>query len=411
MESLAMLSMHTSPLAQPGTGDGGGMNVYVRQLATALARRGVRCDVYTRADSPDVPAVARVEPNFLLHHIAAGPLAPVPKRQLAEHIAEFTDGVSQRFTNCHTPEALHANYWLSGVAGHELKHQFDLPLACTFHTLARVKARASQAEPGDADRARAETEVVGCCDAIVASCPDEVSDLVALYGAEPSRVKLLSPGVERAYFSPGDRAGARRAIGLPASSPVILFVGRLQPLKGVDVAVEAFARVWREPAGRDALLVVVGGPSGATGDGHLASVRRLAEQLGVGERVRWVEPQPHYALGTYYRAADVVLVPSSTESFGLVALEAAACATPVVASAVGGLRWLVDDGVTGRLVSDRRPETFAAAVLGVLTDPGLATVMGAAAARTTSGHTWAAAAEGVTTLFEELTDQVLVACQ
>jgi D-inositol-3-phosphate glycosyltransferase len=401
---LAVLSMHTSPLAQPGSGDGGGMNVYVRQLAAALARSGVLVDVYTRADDPALPAVVGVEPGLRVHHIAAGPLAPVPKRGLAELVEEFTEGVATRFRS-HPPDALHANYWLSGVAGHVLKHRFDLPLGCTFHTLARVKGL----EPADArDRVAAEVAVVGCCDAIVTSCGAESEEVVDLYGADPERVVVIAPGVDHALFGPGSRAAARRAIGAAAESPILLSVGRIQPLKGLDVAVDAFGLLPASVRDR-ATLVVVGGPSGPDGAEYLDGVRRRARALDVQDRIRWVAPQPHEMLASYYRAADVALVPSQSESFGLVALEAAACGTPVVATAVGGLRTLVVNGRTG-LLRPRTPDAFAEAAATILGDAVYADGLGRAAAGHARQFTWSGTARQFISLFSDLADRAPVLC-
>ena len=392
--------MHTSPLAQPGAGDGGGMNVYVRQLAAALARIDVQVDVYTRADDPALPAVVPVEPGFRVHHIAAGPLGPVAKADLAALVDEFTEGVATRFAD-HRPDGIHANYWLSGVAGHALKHRFDLPLGATFHTLARVKGL----EPADpAGREAAEVAVMGCCDAIVTSCGAEAEEVVDLYGADPERVVVIAPGVDHALFGPGSRAAARRAIAAPDAAPMVLAVGRIQPLKGLDVAVEAFALL-----PRDVRLVVVGGPSGPEGAAFLSEVRARARHLGVDDRIRWVPPQPHATLASYYRAADVALVPSRSESFGLVALEAAACGTPVVAAPVGGLRTLVLDGRTGA-VRARTPEAFAEAAGAVLADPAYAASLGRHAAAHAARFTWRGAAQQFISLFRDLADRAPVLC-
>jgi D-inositol-3-phosphate glycosyltransferase len=396
--------MHTSPLAQPGVGDGGGMNVYVRQLAAALARRGVLVDAYTRADDPSLPAVVAVEPGLRVHHIAAGPLGPVPKSALAGLVEEFTDGVATRFRD-HPPDALHANYWLSGVAGHALKHRFDLPLGCTFHTLARVKGL----EPGDAhEREAAEVSVIGCSDAVVTSCRAEADEVVELYGADPSRVVVITPGVDHAFFGPGSRPAARRAIGASESGPLVLSVGRIQALKGLHVAVEAFGAL-ADGVGRNAHHVVVGGPSGPDGADYLSDVRRRARDLGVLDRMRWVPPQPHAVLASYYRAADVALVPSRFESFGLVALEAAACGTPVVATAVGGLKTLVLDGRTG-LLRARGADAFADATSSVLGDTAYAAELGRCAARHARAFTWSRAARQFISLFSELADRTPVLC-
>ena len=237
-----------------------------------------------------------------------------------------------------------------------------------------MKAEASPEEFDPADpgqRARAEAEIIGCSDAILATCSVELDQLVELYGADPSRVEIVAPGVDHAFFSPGDRGQARRALGLADSGPLLLFVGRIQPLKGSDVAIRTLAALPRLGVDR-ARLAVVGGPSGPRGDEEVGMLRALVTELGLGDRVTFVEPQPHERLSTYYRAADVCLVPSRSESFGLVALEAAACGTPVVASAVGGLTTLVDDGETGFLVEDRGADVFAEHVAEIVTRPGLA---------------------------------------
>ncbi|MHB8506700.1 MAG: glycosyltransferase, partial [Acidimicrobiales bacterium] len=327
MRDLAILSMHTSPLAQPGTGDGGGMNVYVRQMAAALARSGVRCEVFTRAAGDECAAVVDVEPGFRVHHVPAGPLAPVAKEALPGLVEEWADGLAGRFAALASagrrPEAIHANYWLSGVAGHRLKHEMDVPLVSTFHTLDRVKAEASPEEirsEEPARRAHAEAEIVGCSDVILASCDVEARQLTDLYDADPERIEIVPPGVEHAFFAPGDRAQARRAIGVSGDEPLVLFVGRIQPLKGLGVVVEAFARL-RRVRGRpaDATLVVIGGPSGPSGPAELARIEARLRGLGLDGRTRFVAPQPHERLSTYLRASDVCVVPSRSESLGLVA--------------------------------------------------------------------------------------------
>ncbi|HEX3425636.1 MAG TPA: glycosyltransferase [Acidimicrobiales bacterium] len=428
MRSLAVLSLHTSPLAQPGTGDGGGMNVYVRQLSSALARSGVTCDVFTRAWSPDQPATVSVEPGFRVHHVPAGPLAQLPKERLPGVIGEFTDGVHARLRLLADAgveiDAIHANYWLSGVSGHVLKHDLDLPLISTFHTLDRVKAEASPEDAEPALRARAEAEVIGCSDALLASCSVEAAQLTELYHANADRIEIVAPGVDHAFFAPGDYRQARRALGFAADAPLLLFVGRIQPLKALGVAIEALGHLVHGPAGqgwycraggtgslRQATLVAVGGPSGPRGAEELARLRRLATQLDLGPRLRLVPPQGHEMLSTFYRAADVVIVPSRSESFGLVALEAAACGTPVVASAVGGLTTLVDHGRTGFLVDDRDPAVFADYVARIVGDGELAREMGVASVLRAREYTWSAAAARLRERYAELTQRQLVSCR
>ena len=406
MRRLAVLSLHTSPLVQPGQGDSGGMNVYVRELVSALAQAGVQADVFTRRWDEASPEVVEVEPGFRVVHVEAGP-HDLAKEHLPEVVDAFADGVHKHLEQLGDVDALHANYWLSGVAGHRLKHELDLPLVSTFHTLARVKAETGDPEPER--RVRAEAQVIGCSDAILASCGAEADQLERLYGADPGRIELVPPGVDHAFFSPGDRAGARAALRhlRLGDGPVLLFVGRIQPLKGLDVAVRALAALQRP----DATLVVVGGASGAEGAEEVARIAALVDDLGLTAQVRMADPQPHHMLSTYYRAADVCVVPSRSESFGLVALEAAACGTPVVAAAVGGLRTLVVDGRTGFLVEGRDPEVFAARVDAILRDDALAAAFGTEAARRGKGYTWSTAAARLRRVYSDLTTRALVDCQ
>lgn len=379
------------------------MNVYVRELSSTLTRAGIECEVFTRAESPGAPDLVTVEPGLRVHHVPAGPRAEVAKEELPGLVDAFADGVRDVLGRIGPVEAIHANYWLSGVAGHRLKHELGLPLVSTFHTLARVKAETSA--PESDERTRAEAQIVGCSDAILASCADEAAQLVRLYDADPARIELVPPGVEHAFFSPGPRPGARSALGL-GDHPVLLFVGRIQPLKGAGVAVAALAEL-DDP---EAVLVVVGGPSGPDGPAELERIHKLASDLGVASQVRFVDPQPHHLLSTYYRAADVVLVPSRSESFGLVALEAAACGVPVVASAVGGLRTLVDHGHTGFLVEGRDPAAFAAYAAEVLDNPRLAAALGDAAAARARRYTWSTSAARLRRLYADLRARRLVEC-
>ena len=403
MQRVAVLSLHTSPLAQPGVGDGGGMNVYVRELVSAMAHAGVDCTTYTRAWRDDLPAEVLVEPNHRIVHVRAGD-ADMPKADLPGIIPEFTDRVVDHIQRSGGTDVVHANYWLSGVSGHSIKHELDVPLVNTFHTFARVKALGG--DPESAQREKAETEIIGCSDAICVSCTEEERQFTELYGNPPGNIEIVSPGVEHAFFAPGDKGGARHALGL-GDGPVLLFVGRIQPLKGVDVAVQSLAELGR----RDAILLIVGGASGEEGERELARVRALIDGLGVGGQVRFVEPQPHHILSTYYRAADVVLVPSRSESFGLVALEAAACGTPVVANAVGGLLTIVEDGRTGFLVPDRRPDVFASHIGRIVTDSGFAAGMSRAAAERARGYTWAFAAARLRRVYADLAARDRVVCK
>ncbi|HET6773685.1 MAG TPA: glycosyltransferase [Acidimicrobiales bacterium] len=384
------------------------MNVYVRELVSALAQAGVTSDVYTRRWADHLPDVVEVEPGFRVVHVPAGP-ADLPKEALPEVVDEFARGVLDHLVTSDDlmgVDALHANYWLSGVAGHKLKHELDLPLVSTFHTLARVKATTGDPEPQR--RVDAEADVIGCSDAILANCQAEAAQLERLYGADPSRIEIVPPGVVHAFFSPGDRAGARAALPQlgPGDGPMLLFVGRIQPLKGLDVAVRALAEL-DDPT---AVLVVVGGASGSGGRAEVERIEKLAASLGVSDRVRFTAPQPHHLLSSFYRAAEVVLVPSRSESFGLVALEAAACGTPVVAAAVGGLRTLVDHGRTGFLVDGRDPTVFAAYAEQILGNRLLAAELSAAAAHRARDFTWSTAGARLRRIYGDLTARSPVTC-
>ncbi|MGI9596705.1 MAG: glycosyltransferase [Acidimicrobiales bacterium] len=398
----AILSLHTSPLAQPGTGDGGGMNVYVRELVSALAQAGVVCRVYVRRWADDLPERVAVEPGFDVVHVPAGP-AELAKEALPNHVEEFAEWIGKDLEDFQ-PDVIHANYWLSGVAGRLLKQRFQLPLLTTFHTLARVKAESGDREPES--RARAEADVMSCADAVLANATAEAEQLVEYYDADPTRIEIVPPGVDHALFSPGNQAGARWALKT-SDDPLLVFIGRIQPLKGVDIAVEALAKVAR----KDARLWIVGGASGKGGGGEVDRVRGLIDDLDLTDRVDFIPAQPHHLLSTYYRAADICLVPSRSESFGLVALEAAACGVPTVASAVGGLLTLVDHGHTGYLVEGRDPADYAAWIDTILGDPVLARRLSVSAAARARTYTWSTSASRLRRLYDDLASRTLAPCE
>ncbi len=426
---IAFICLHTSPLAQAGSGDGGGMNVYVRELATALARGGDECLVFTRADRSGLPERVEVEPGFVVHYLRAGPERGLPKGELAGHVEAFTDAMADVLEDAGGCDMLFAHYWLSGLAAHALKHELELPLVTTFHTLARVKEQAGTGLPappasdlaglasfpmsrfGDdpAWRADAEEEIVSCSDALIVSTPVEARQLADLYGADLARVAVVPPGVDPAYYGPGDQAQARRALGLGIDDPLLLFVGRIQPLKGAPVAVRVLASVKEQ--GVNARLVILGGPSGPDGESELARIHDLVDGLGLFGSVKFVEPQPHELLPTFYRAADVCLMPSRSESFGLVALESAACGVPVVASAVGGLTSLVLPAKTGMLVGPDDIDGFTSAVMALLTGPAWRREMGRRAVARARSYRWDAAAMGVRRICERLRGEKPVVCR
>jgi D-inositol-3-phosphate glycosyltransferase len=405
MARLAVLSYHTSPLAQPGTGDGGGMNVYVRELSSALARLGHEVDVYTRRDNPNTRDVEFVEPGFRVHHVTAGPATPLDREGLTDYVGEFTDTVKTLFRCSGVPDAIHANYWLSGLAGHRLKHELNIPLIMTFHTLERVKADTFEAESDD--RAFQEAAIVACADAVLASCDVEAAQFAGLYNADPSRVHVVPLGVEHAFFSPGYRPQARRALELDPDAKMLLFVGRLQALKGADLALETLIELRRR--GQHAMLAIVGGPSGPEGRATLERLHQRVAEAGVIEHVMFVAPQHHRLLSTWMRAADVTLVPSRAESFGLVALESSACGTPVVASDVGGLTTLIEESVTGYLVGER-DESEWADVVEMALDAERATGMSNAAVLRARQYTWRRAGESLAAIIDQLAAESLVRC-
>ncbi len=378
------------------------MNVYVRELVAALAHAGVECTTYTRQWKKGLPREVLVEPNHRVVYVPAGRF-DLPKEDLESVVPSFTDFVLDDIGRQSAVDVVHANYWLSGIAGHSVKHELGVPLVSTFHTLARVKAEGGDPEPER--RERAEASVIGCSDAICVSCDEEEDQFRRLYGNPPGRVEIVAPGVEHAFFTPGDQRGARHALGI-GEGPMVLFVGRLQPLKGVDVAVRSLAALGRS----DASLYVVGGSSGVEGDVYVDHVDHLVTELGLQSRVHFVPPQPHHILSTYYRAADAVWVPSRSESFGLVALEAAACGVPVIAHAVGGLVSLVDHDRTGFLVPQRDPDVFASYTATLLDHPERRRSMAEAAAELGRRYTWSFAAARLRRLYADVASRSLVNC-
>jgi D-inositol-3-phosphate glycosyltransferase len=371
---IATISVHTSPLEQPGTGDAGGLNVYVVEVAKRLAARGVEVEIFTRAVSRDAPPVAELVPGVIVRHVAAGPFEDLDKTNLPAQLCHFTFEVL-RTEAAYAPgryDLVHAHYWLSGQVGTVAKERWGVPLVQSMHTLGRVKNAAlawgDAAEPEM--RIRGEAEVVATADRLVANTDEEARQLIGLYGADPAKVWTVNPGVDLSVFRPGPAAEARRRLGLAAGQPVVVFAGRVQPLKAPDVVLRAAARLVRDYPGLARTLTVafVGGPSG-TGRADPDSLTELARTLGIADLVRLEPPCPQPELADWYRAATVVMVPSYSESFGLVAVEAQACGTPVVAASVGGLRTAVQDGVSGVLVEGHDPADYARVLRDLIADP------------------------------------------
>lgn len=370
IERVAMIAVHTSPLETPGTGDAGGLNVYVLASAVEMARRGVQVEIFTRATSGDQKDV-EVVPGVVVRHILAGPYEGLAKEQLPSQLCAFVAGVMQAVAA--RPEGhydvVHSHYWLSGQVGWLAAERWHVPLVHTMHTMARVKnaalARGDLPEPQV--REIGEAQVVAVADRLVANTDAEAAELVELYDADPARVRVVNPGVDLRLFRPGDQAASRQELGVDPDALLVGFVGRLQPLKAPDLLIEAVADLLqRRPDLRGRLHVVInGGPSG-NGLDHPHAVQDLAQERGIAQWVRFEAPGPRERLVHWYRACDVLAVPSYNESFGLVALEAQACGTPVLAAGVGGLPTAVRGGV---LVPTHEVPEWSTALEKLLDDP------------------------------------------
>jgi len=390
---VAVLSLHTSPLEQPGTGDAGGMNVYITQTATRMARRGIAVEVFTRATSSDLPPVAELAPGVLVRHVTAGPYEGLGKDELPAQLCSFTAGVLRAEAR-HEPgyyDLVHSHYWLSGQVGYLVRDRWGVPLVHSAHTLAKVKnaALADGDTPEPRTREVGEQQVVDEADQLIANTDVEAAQLVDLYEAAPGKVHTVAPGVDLDMFRPGDRAAARAALGIAPGATVLAFVGRIQPLKAPDVLLRAAAELLaRGVVTREQLVVVVvGGPSG-TGLEAPTALQELATTLGIADVVRFLPPRRGTALRDVYQAADVVAVPSHNESFGLVALEAQACGTPVVAAAVGGLPVAVADRRSGLLVTGHHPATWASALSYVALRPDVRAPLAVGAVEHAARFSW-----------------------
>lgn len=401
--NLAVISYHSSPLAPPGSGDAGGMNVYVQALSGALARAGVSCDVFTRAAAPHEAPVVVAEPGVRVFRIEAGPLAHVARDQLPAYVPMFVRRVLATAEECRRRyDMIHSHYWLSGDAARHLAEAWRVPFVHTFHTLGRVRNQrlAPGETPEPPQRLAGEDRVAKAATRLLASTRTEAQDLVELYGASERCLEVVPPGVDHRLFraAGGTPLRVRMHLGLGRRRTIVA-AGRLQPLKGFDVALEALALL-----DHDVQLVIIGGPSGSGGEKEARRLHRLASLLGVARRVRFIAPVPHEEIGDWYRAADVVVVPSRTESFGFVALEAQACGVPVVASDVDGLRDAVEDKKGGLRVRAGDPRELAAAVSSILRDPAYAEELRQGAVEWSRGFLWGATAKHLRRLYLDLAD-------
>ncbi|MES0833745.1 D-inositol-3-phosphate glycosyltransferase [Nocardiopsis tropica] len=371
---VATVSLHTSPLDQPGTGDAGGMNVYVVEVARRMAERGVAVDVFTRATEHDMPPVVELAPGVNVRHIPAGPYGRLDKNTLAEHLCPFIFGLLRAEAQGDPGhyDLVHGHYWLSGRAGVVAARRWGVPMVQSMHTMARVKnaALAEGDVPEPEMRVRGEDQLVHQADRLIANTEDEARQLREHYGARDGQISVIPPGVDLEVFSPGSRRDALTRIGLPQDTELLLFVGRVQRLKAPDVLIRAAADLLRrDPSLRSRLVVgVVGGLSGG-GMREPRMLTDLARSLGVADVVRIEPPQSRERLADHYRAAAVTVVPSYSESFGLVAVESQACGTPVLAARVGGLTTAVADGVSGVLVDGHDPADYAAQLHRMISEP------------------------------------------
>jgi len=408
MLRIAQLSVHTCPLATLGGKETGGMNVYVRDLSRELIRRGHHVDVYTRSQDPSVPYISHaLGRGGRVIHVPAGPEQPYPKYQVYDHLPEFVAGVlAQAEADGVTYDLIHSHYWLSGWAARELRERWNVPIVHMFHTLGRMKDRVAR-DPRALEpprRIRVEEEIVCFADRLVAATPVEEGQLVELYGADPARIRVVPPGVDLERFHPIPPGQAKERVGLNPTCRVILFVGRIEPLKGIDTllwAISLIARRHPELTCGMCVPIIGGNPYSIRDNDEMVRLQALREGLGIEEVVTFLGAQDQDILQYYYAAAEMVVMPSDYESFGMVALEAMACGTPVIASNVGGLSHLVRHGRTGYRVPPRDPGALAEKIVRLLTDEGLRRRMGQRAACWAEGYGWPLIADQIEAVYGE----------
>lgn len=406
LKRIAMLSAHTSPLEQPGDGDAGGMNVYVLELSRQLASRGIEVEIFTRATSRHQPQHVEAAPGILVHHVPAGPFEGLQKNDLPSQLCSFVRDVLRAEVEREPGhfDLVHSHYWLSGQVGTVARERWNVPLVHTMHTMAKVKnamlAEGDEAEP--IGRIYGEEEIVRLADRLIANTMEERRELIEMYDAEPEHVAVVHPGVDLEVFRAGRQAEARTVLGVPEDAALLLFAGRIQPLKAPDVVLEAAARMLHDdPRLRQRLVVAIVGGASGSGLDRPTALTDLSTRLGIQDVVRFVPTVTQQDLADWYAAASIVCVPSYNESFGLVAIEAQACGTPVVAARVGGLSTAVSDGVSGILVDGHDPADYAAALHPLLTDPELRDAMSQKAVRHAESFGWDVTADRTLKVYEE----------
>lgn len=400
---VAVLSVHTCPLAALGGKETGGMNVYVRETSRQLGRMGVHVDVFTRSQNPEIARVVEMGPNVRVVHLPAGPEAPLPRDRVYRHLDEFVERLEAwRGGEGLTYDLIHGHYWLSGVAGLVLRERWGVPHLQMFHTLGRLKNRVARS-PVELEpdlRIEEERRLIRSVDGIVAANAVERAHLSWYYKARPARIAVIPCGVDTDLFRPLDQAEAKAALGL-GPGPLVLYVGRLTPIKGLETLLEAVGLLTDGDWKRELRLLAVGGDIDEPQNGHLGLLRQRVEDLGLRQAVRFLGAQPQDRLRLFYAAAQMTVMPSYYESFGMVALEAMACGKPVIASRVGGLTTTVQDGVTGYLVPEGDPRALAARIAALLDDPALRGRLGRAAMRWAAQYRWSGVAESVVRLYAE----------
>jgi D-inositol-3-phosphate glycosyltransferase len=408
---VAMLSVHTCPLATLGGKETGGMNVYVRDLSRELGRRGIAVDCFTRSQNPNIPRISRkLGPNGRVIHVPAGPEAPYDKNRIVDHLPQFVSGVLDfaRREGLHY-DVIHSHYWLSGLVARELRRAWGVPIVQMFHTLGQMKnSVASGPQEWESEqRITGEEEVMAFADRLVAATPLERAQMVWLYGADAGKIAIVPCGVDLSLFRPVPPAEAKRALGLPDARRIVLFVGRIEPLKGIDNLLQAMALLaprlpnWQ----KNLSVVIIGGAPGAGVDkvnAELARLERLRAEFGIEDLVTFQGAKDQDTLVYYYSAAEMVVMPSHYESFGMVALEAMACGTPVVASKVGGLAFSVQDGQTGFLVPDGNALALADKICLLLRDEDLRQKLGQQAASWAQRYSWASITNQIVDLYGQL---------
>ena len=405
-----MLSYHTCPLATLGGKDTGGMNVYVRELTRQLGRQGVHVDVFTRSQDEHVPHVLHdLGYGNRVVHVPAGPEIPLPKEELVSFLPQFVEGI-QEFsrTKGFTYDLIHSHYWTSGMAALNLKTAWNIPVVHMFHTLGLMKQRVAR-QPDEAEgdyRMRGEREVIRLADRLVAATPAELAQLQWLYQTDTRKVVIIPPGVDLSHFYPIPADEAKAFIGIAPADKMLLFVGRIEPLKGIDILIESIAYLRKEGVfeRNNLCLSVIGGDSDFSPKSLSAEMARLhtvREQYGVSDLVTFLGRRSQDTLPYYYSAAEAVVVPSHYESFGMVALEAMACGIPVVASQVGGLAFLVQDGVTGYTVPVDDPQALAERLKALINDPELRQEMGKQAVEFAQEYAWEKIAARIVNLYQE----------